>query len=223
MRQSIPTFDPSVRNLSKIQTLCLLLLTPVTAIADAGTGARFELTPFAGYGFGGDFEDLETGAELELDEAGAFGLILDIAADATTQWEVLYLQQRTELDAGDLFSEQPIIDVDVHYLHAGGTYLLDGDRVQPYVAGSLGLSRLDPGPGGLDAENYFSLSLGVGLRLRPRERIGLRLEGRWFGTFVDSDSAVFCQSGGSTNVCGVKVQGSLINQWHGFMGVTFRF
>ena len=194
MRQSIPTFDPSVRNLSKVQTLCLLLLTPVTAIADAGAGARFELTPFAGYGFGGDFEDLETGANLELDEAGAFGLILDIAADATTQWEVLYLQQRTELDAGDLFSEQPIVDVDVHYLHGGGTYLLDGDRVQPYVAGSLGLSRLDPGPAGLDTENYFSFSLGVGLRLLPSERVGLRLEGRWFGMLIQPIDATHCSN-----------------------------
>jgi hypothetical protein len=212
-----------VRNLNKIQILCLLLLAPLKAVADAVDVSRFELTPFVGYGFGGDFEDLETGADLELDEAETFGLIINIAADATTQWEVLYLQQSTELDTGDLFREQPIVDVDVHYLHGGGTYLLDGDRVQPYVAGSLGLSRLDPGSPGLDAENYFSFSLGVGLRLLPSERIGLRLEGRWFGTFVDSDSAIFCESGGSTNVCAIKVQGSLINQWHGFLGVTFRF
>jgi hypothetical protein len=184
-------------NAFRIQAVALLLLAAATATADEDSAGRFELTPFAGYGFGGDFEDVETGAELEFDEAGTFGVIFDITADATTQWEVLYLQQSTQLDTGALFVAEPILDVDVHYLHGGGTYVLDGDRV--------------------------SFSLGAGLRFLPGKRIGLRLEGRWFGTFVDSDSEVFCQTGGSTNVCAVKVEGSLINQWHGFVGVTFRF
>lgn len=204
------------------QPLHLLLLLATTAGAQESHG-RFELTPLVGYGIGGDFEDIDTGSELEFDEGGTFGLIFDIQADAITQWEVLYLQQSTELDTGELFVNQPILDVDLHYLHGGGTYVLEGDWVQPYVAGSLGLSRFDPSPSDFDSENYFSFSLGAGLRFLPSKRVGVRLEGRWFLTFVESDSEIFCRTGGATNVCAIRVEGSTVSQWHAFAGVTFRF
>ena len=123
--------------------LLLLLATPAPAAADGET-TRFELTPFAGYGIGGDFQDAATGAELEFDEASTFGLFFNVRADSNTQWEVLYLQQSTALATGTLFVDQPILDVDVRYLHAGGTYVLEGERVQPFVAATIGLSRFDP-------------------------------------------------------------------------------
>ena len=113
--------------------------------------------------------------------------------------------------------------MDVRYLHGGGTYLFEGDRVQPYIAATLGLSSFDPGPSDFDSESYFSFSIGAGLRFLPTERIGVRLEGRLFSSFVDTDSAVFCRTGGDNNVCAIKVDGSLVNQWHAFAGVTFRF
>ena len=202
--------------------LLLLLATPAPAATDGGA-RRFELTPFAGYGIGGDFQDVASGSELELDEATTFGLIFNGQVNANTQWEALYLQQSTELATGGLFDNQPILDLDVRYLHAGGTYIFTGERVQPFVAATAGLSRFDPSPADFDSENYFSFSIGAGLRFLPTKRLGIRLEGRLFSTLVDSDSEVFCRTGGSENICAIKVNGSLVNQWHAFAGVSFRF
>ncbi len=208
----------------RLKAVAAVLLFATAPIARGEDGAgRFELTPYAGYGVGGDFEDLSTGAELELDEASTLGLIVNIQADSHSQWEILYLRQGTKLAAGGLFMNQPILKLDVDYLHGGGTYVLDGEQVQPYVAATIGASRFDPNPSEFDAETYFSFSIGAGLRFRPGKRLGIRLEGRLFATFVDSDSEVFCRTGGASNICAIKVDGSLVSQWHAFTGVTFRF
>ena len=201
--------------------LALGLLLAVGAPAQESLGP-FELTPVLGYGIGGDFEDVDTEAELEFDEAASFGVIFNIQESPNTQWEVLYLRQGTELTTDELFVSQPLLDVDVHYLHGGGTYILEGGQVQRFVSGTLGLTRFDPS-GDFDAENFFSFSLGAGLRFLPSERVGVRLEVRWLATFVDSDTDVFCSTGGATNVCALQGAGSLVNQWHLFAGATFRF
>jgi len=196
----------------------------VTALAAAAEESRnLELTPFAGYGMGGDFENADDGSALEFDEGGSLGLILNLKADAMTQWELLYTRQTTELDTASLFLNQSTLSVDVHYLHAGGTYLFEDRGLQPYIAGGLGLSRFDPVGAEFDAESYFSMSLGVGLRFLPSQRFGVRLEGRVFSSLVDSDSTIFCRTGSDNNVCAIKVAGSLVTQWHAFAGVTFRF
>ena len=199
----------------------------VLLLASAATAqesiSRFELTPLLGYGTGGDFEDVATEAELEFDEAAAFGLIFNIRDTANTQWEVLYLLQSTELGTGGLFVNQPVLDIDVHYLHGGGTYILDDSPFQPYVAGTLGLTHFSPSSSGFDSESFFSFSLGAGLRFLPNERIGVRLEARWFATFIDSDTEVFCRTGGTNNVCAIRGAASLVNQWYALAGVTFRF
>ncbi len=54
--------------------VCLIGL-GVTSTAAAQT---FELTPFAGWRFGGGFDDLATGADVDLDDGLSYGVILGI-------------------------------------------------------------------------------------------------------------------------------------------------
>jgi len=177
---------------------CGLLSTP----AVAQERLDYELTPYAAYRIGGDFEDDETGEEYDLDDSEAFGIILNIYAKPQGQWEILYAKQSTELDTlGALDGIPPSIDLDVEYLQIGGTYLFDSDKVQPFIALTLGVTHFDPQFADLDSENYFSASFGGGIKLNPEGRIGARLEGRVYSTFLESSSEIFCSSSFGVGEC----------------------
>ena len=199
----------------------------IAASASAGEGevsGRFELTPFAGFGFGGEFDAVDQNTEdPELDDAGVFGLIFNAQASFNTQYEVIYSRQSTELDTSALFADEPSLDMDVHYLQVGGTYVFEGDLAQAYVALTAGLAYFDPDQSGYDSETWASGSVGFGARIFPYERFGIRVEGRAFGTLADSDSDVFCRTGPDSNVCAIRVDGDIVGQWHLFAGFTWRF
>lgn len=181
---------------------------------------RFELVPFAGYRIGGEFEEEGTDRTLDARESSAQGLILNIRESGNTQWEVLYTRQSTAVDALPPLARP---DLDIEYLHFGGTYLSDGEHTRPFLAATLGLSRFDPEPSGSGAETYFSASIGGGVHLRATKRLGIRLEGRFVTTLVDGDSDIFCRSGGATNFCAVRVEGSTFTQFELRAGLVVRF
>lgn len=206
-----------------VAVLAALLAAPCVE-ADEQPG-NIELTPHAGYRFGGSFDDA-AGEELELDDGGAWGIAANFRAEANTQWEVYYGRQSTEFESGGLFTGIAVADVDVDYFHGGGTYIVQGGSVRPYVVMTLGVSRFAPdaaGAGDVDDETFFSASLGAGLRIAAGERMALRLEGRAFTTFVDSDSRLFCVSGGAQNLCLLEADGSTVTQWQVTAGLTLKF
>jgi hypothetical protein len=202
----------------------LVALLPVASAVAEGPAAKFEVTPYFAYRIGGEFEQQDAGADLELRESSAHGVLLDIRAQANTQWEFLYAQQSTELVSSASFADsEPVDDLVVEYFHFGGTYLFDGTETRPFVALTVGAARFEPEDPGLDPETFFSASLGAGVHLRATNRVGFRLEGRAFLSLIDSDSALFCRSGGSSNVCAIRLEGTALTQWEVRAGVTFRF
>ena len=200
-------------------TSWLLLAAP----AGAQDTLDFELTPFAAYRIGGDFEDSETGEEFDLDDSEAFGLILNIRAKPQGQWEILYAQQSTEVDTAGTLVATESIDLDVQYFQLGGTYLYEGDRAVPFIALTLGVTNFDPQFADLDSENYFSASFGGGIKVNMTERLGARLEGRVYSTFLERDSRIFCSSNLGAGECLIQASGTTFNQWEARAGLTFRF
>ena len=184
---------------------------------------RAELTPFAGYRVGGEFKEEGGDRKFELNESNAYGIILNIREYSDAQWEVLYARQSTEVETQAPFADEPVLGLDVEYLHFGGTYLSGGSDTRAFVAGTIGLSRFDPQPPGASAESYFSASIGGGVQLRATKRLGFRLEGRVFTTLVDENSNIFCRSGAGANFCAIQVDGSLFTQWELRAGLVYRF
>jgi len=181
---------------------------------------RFEVTPFAGYRVGGTFEDETTGAELDLDDNGSFGLILNMQEAANTEWELGYSHQSTEVDVGD---SGETIDMDVDYLQIGGTYLGDGELARPFLVATVGLAHLDPRASEFSSDTFFAFSIGGGWKMRPARRLGLRVEGRFYGTVIDSDSDIFCTSGPEGSNCLIRTKGEVLWQWEMMLGAIFRF
>jgi opacity protein-like surface antigen len=203
-----------------------LVLAIGTLLAQAAaaevTPYRFSLTPHAGYVLGGQFEDDDTGDEVDLDEAAGLGLILNAPFDDRTEWEVFYSRQETDIDDTTVAID-PGLDITIHYLQIGGTYVGEGRTARPYMVATIGGSHIDPDSSDFDSDTFFAFGIGGGLQVFPASRVGLRLEGRLFGSFIDSDTALFCRSGPAGSQCLIRTEGDMLWQWDMFAGVTVRF
>lgn len=185
---------------------------------------KFEITPIAAYRFGGKFYETGGGSgRIELRDSEALGFAFNLLANPNGQYEFIYARQSTEADTRDFFANDPVIELDVEYFHLGGTYLFDGDLARPFIALGVGASRFDPSFDDASSESYFSASLGGGVQIAARNRLGLRLEARVFTTFVDSDSTFFCSSDGGAGSCLVQVDSRTLTQWEARAGLVFRF
>ncbi len=201
---------------------CLALLVAPASLAQEHT-YKYELTPFAGFATGGEFKDMATTASLVLDDSNSFGLILNIGESANTQWEILYSLQTTEADTTGLPISGAPLDIDVHYIQGGGTYMFDGNAARPFLAATIGASHFKPGLSGVDSETFFAFSIGTGLHIRPNDRFGIRLEARGYGTLLDADTDLFCQSDPAGAICAVRVEGTVLWQFQAMAGFVFRF
>lgn len=185
-----------------LSAFCSLLLLPLLATS---ARAEVELTPFAGYRVGGDFEDFDFRG-VDLEDSESYGLIADFDVGGGFQFELLYSVQDTRLESlepvfviqvfppPDVPDFQPVVlDLDVEYWHAGLLYEWGtGGDVRPFVVGSAGLTRLIPEQAGFSTEDRFSAAFGGGVKLMLGGHVGLRFEGRGFTTFVDDDGDALC-------------------------------
>ena len=138
---------------------------------------------------------------------------------------MLYAHQDTELETQPSFVGGPTLDIGVTYFQFGGTYIFEdnSESTAPFIALTAGLTRFEPGLDDVDAENYFSWSLGGGVQLRADRRVGVRLEARVFGSLIDDDSALFCVSSPERNACALFVEGESLYQVEARVGVVARF
>ncbi len=181
---------------------------------------KFEVSPFVGYRFGGTFDLIDTGTHVDVDNHTSFALALDLWADEVTQYELFYSRQSTSVSGQSLAPS----DLDVEYLHIGGTVLLDNSqRLQPYLVGGLGATRFTPNSAVGHNSAYFSASLGAGLRVPFNRHFSLRLEARGFATILNSNTDVFCRSDQSGGLCRIHGRGSAFIQGDLLAGAAYAF
>lgn len=187
------------------------------------TQRDIELTPFAGYTFGGTFDISDSDQSVDLDDAQGVGLLLDVRKDDNTQWEILYARHSTDANAVSLGTSNPSFDLTFDTLQLGGTYQWEGDSLRPYLAATIGGTRIDVTDAGYGADTFWSFSMGLGVQYRPEAQLGVRLELRAFGTLTSSKTDLFCETGGTTNGCLIQLQGDVLWQTEAFAGLVFRF
>ncbi|MCU7845469.1 MAG: hypothetical protein KZQ93_16700 [Candidatus Thiodiazotropha sp. (ex Monitilora ramsayi)] len=185
---------------------------PLGVLADDG----LEFVPFVGYRFGGSFDDANTGQSLDLDETGSWGFTISKLASRDTRYEFLYSHQDTRLT--DRTNPDDAFDLDVHYLHLGGTVDMSHDRVIPFFSGGIGMTHMSPGRSGFNNETRLSLSFGGGLKWYPTDRLGIRFEMRGYGTLMDTNGSLFCDSG-----CDLQLSSDLFPQFETNLGLIFSF
>ena len=156
----------------------LLSLAPATSGAQA-----LEISVFGGYRFGGDPYEAFTASSLDIDGAPCVGVVVDVVVKPGTSASFLYSHQQARVELPGPFGAGPrFATLSMDHWHAGGTQELDGGAVRPFLAGTGGLTRFAGAP---DSEMRFSLAGSAGVKIRPSEWIGARLEGRLYAVFVD--------------------------------------
>ena len=190
-----------------------------------GARTRYEITPFVGYRLNGDFNLVDPTTNrrqrANLEDHGSFALALAVRRDDYSQYELLYAREETRLEKTSPLAP---LDVNVEYLHLGGTLDANVDSdfpLQPYILGGLGLTRLTLQSGTDDSR--FSISLGGGLRVPLSPHFSLRFEARGYLTFIDTNSSIFCASGSFGGVCSIRSRGSTFTQFDLMAGAAFAF
>ncbi len=172
----------------------LALAASLAAPARTSSAQDFEITPFGGYRFGGDFFELLAARPLDIDGAPAFGVAVNVPVGVNVQFEALFTHQSARvLIPGSLFGPPVRPKFTVDHWQAGGLTEFDSGQVRPFLTFDLGLTRyaIDG-----DSEVRFTMSGGGGVKLFPSEHVGVRLTTQIFATFVDADAhAVACAPG----------------------------
>lgn len=168
---------------------------------DTPRDTAFELTPNAGFRWGGTiFADSAFFLTRDVDVASSpsFGLSLGVPlGDTGMKLELMANRQSSELqtDSGLFEPDSGVADVDVSYLHAGLQFPFARSRnVSPYAVVSAGLANIDPQVTGIRAENRFSASGGIGVKVPVNRAVSLRFEGRGYYTALEDDNdCSFCE------------------------------
>ena len=161
-----------------------------------------DLTPFAGYTWGGTIFERESNlfrTDADVASNPNVGISLGIpVGDNGMKLELLATRQSSELEAGGgLFDPgATLADIDVTYLHAGVLFPFAPNRTAtPFVVVSAGIANVDPDVAGVQAENRFSMSAGVGVKVPINRNLGFRVEGRGFFTALEDDNdCSFCDN-----------------------------
>jgi len=167
---------------------------------DSPSENAFELTPFVGYRWGGTIFADQTflfGEDVDVAPSANIGVNLGIPlGDTGMKLELMANRQASELETGSgLFEpDNRVADIDVTYLHAGLQIPFGRSRnATPYAVVSAGLANLDPQISGVSAENRFSASAGIGVKVPMSRALSLRFEGRGYYTALEEDDhCTFC-------------------------------
>jgi hypothetical protein len=178
---------------------------------------QLEITPFTGWDLGGEFTNVTSGATLKVDDASSFGVIVDIGDTPESQVELFFSRQDTHLKTDNPFASSSVFDLDVDYYHVGGLIAGPDRKQKPFLAGTIGMTYLNPKPAGYSSESLFSFGIGGGIKYFMTERVGLRLEGRGLFSVVSSSARVFCGGGG----CLIEFSGDIFWQLQFNAGLIF--
>jgi hypothetical protein len=201
-----------------IAIACALAITSMPS--EAKQALNFEITPLIGYRFGGDFDTSKDEAHnrIELNEETSYGLLTAWSFDRNRQGEFLVSHYNTNFSSSDDFSASNT-ELGITYAHIGGNVPVTEGPVPLYVTGGLGLTHLAPKGDGLSDETRFSVNVGLASKIQLSEHVSLRLDGRVYGTFFNSDSAIFCDAA----TCAIYISSDIWVQSEVSVGISYRF
>ena len=157
---------------------------------------------------------------LFLQDGPSYAVALDLGLDERSQVELFYNHQQTSMQVAPLTLGAGSIDLDINYLHIGGTSFIDAVGQGVYVVGGLGVTYMSPSLNGLSSETRFSMNVGVGYLYPLGKRLGIRIEARGYATLLDNNGGLFCSS---SKGCVITINGPALYQGEGLAGLSLRF
>ncbi|WP_448548872.1 outer membrane beta-barrel protein [Thalassotalea fusca] len=191
----------------------ILLLTSTQSIAQT----EYEITPFAGYRFGGDFDVSINGdtSSLNLDDQSSYGVVFAWPFDQSRQGEILFSHNKTP------FEKQAAIDTElsVSYLHLGGNVPLTTGDIPILLSGGIGATFFSPSNDTYDSETKLSGNLGLSTKVKLADNLNFVFGGRVYATLFNNEGEFLCNE----SECSLSVTGDLWIQSEVYSGISFTF
>ena len=185
------------------------------------------VAPIGGYNFGAsEFNIKSSGIGTLVNEAGKltvseslhYGVMLGLTTNDPGDIYLLYSHQATELRSGGNFSPTPITDLNLDYVHLGGSLYFPKGNLKPYITASLGLTSMRPS-GEYSNETRFSMGFGAGVEYQVTPSFSMLADARGYATFISSDSNLFCDGEG----CLWTLSSDIMWQGQVNLGVKLKF
>jgi hypothetical protein len=177
---------------------------------------RFEINPFGGYVWTGAREVYYNAGfnsnKIDIKDSGFWGVALDANVSGTSQVELLYRRQESELTVTQTgFASTHVADVAVEYYQIGGLSGVRRDNLMGFGGFTLGATRLVYDETGFDEDLWkFSMVFSLGAKTYINDRFGLRVQGSLPFTFISGGGSLGCGSGG----CYTTVGGEGVGQFN---------
>ncbi|HTY88939.1 MAG TPA: hypothetical protein VMB80_15860 [Candidatus Acidoferrum sp.] len=154
---------------------------------------QFGISPFYGYGFGGEVQDPNTETKYSLKNGPAYGLILDYAPmDYYGRFELLWSRQDSSVDfQGN--NGLGNVDVTIDVIQVGGECEYGVERLRAYVSAHAGITHFSSD--GYGDDTRFSFGIGGGVKAFLTKNIYLRGDLRAFGTVTEGEGSFIYANG----------------------------
>lgn len=151
----------------------------------AQTPEPVEVSPFAGYFFGGTILGYPT--HLAFADEAIFGVRIGWNATSHIEPELQWSRTKTE------FSPPPsnFVKLNVDYFLGGASYNFGSGAARPYVSLDFGTAHIDA----IDfvPETLFTISVGAGIKYFFTPNFGLRLDARGYTSLTNDQLRGICQ------------------------------
>jgi hypothetical protein len=213
-----------VRRLA-ILALCALLVFSSGAEAQrrssGGTDPKFELSPIVGYTMTSSIQFSDE--RVDLTNGWNLGGTLGIRSFGGRLIEVTYNYLGSDIVGFNRYPVAPDTTygkMNQHMIQVGGVNEFSDGNVRPFLSGSLGMTIFSPDVVGASDITRFAVSAAIGVKaFNATERIGVRLQSRFWFNFVNSSFGLICGPYG----CGGAYSGSGIFQWEPSAGLVIAF
>ncbi len=155
----------------------------------------FEITPTAGWRFGGTTSESATAyiEKVDVKDSLSWGLTVEYAVTPWGSLEALWSHQNTNLTAkftaAGIGNDEKLSHLNVDTIQLGGMWM-SGDpsnKARLYFDVLFGVTILTPSPE-LSTLSRFSASIGGGIKYYLGDHFGLRLGARWLPVYINSAS-----------------------------------
>lgn len=172
-----------------------------------------EVTPFAGYLFGGSFLNSPTTPQAGFDQISLanhldFGVRIGFNLSAAIEPEIQWSRSETHLVFTPTNPNFSRVDSTVDYFLVGASYNFSSGNVRPYASLSLGADRLSVNTPPfalvglqLTPATTFAISAGIGVKMFVTPNLGFRFEARGYGSEVPNSYVASCSAGPLTSSC----------------------
>jgi len=179
-----------------------VLVLAVAGAASLPAQSQWEITPTAGYRFGGTVDG--EGGEFGANDGFAWGLSIGHRVKQDGLVEFVYSRQSTAISFdSDTAARVTVGDGSIEYMQVGGALEFGhNEKTKPFFALTIGATHFNPDTDDYGDDWRFSFGGALGVKTYLSQNIGLRAQGRVWMTGLSGDTEFWCTLPGGCVVAG---------------------